>query len=129
MDKPTRREMLRFLGAGALNTVFGFSVYAAALWCGLSYVWAALIAQIAGALFNYLTYGLLVFRQKLQRKGLVRFLFQYTVLYGLSIALLTILQNWGFNAYLSGILSTLFMAFFTYLASKFFSFRTQKGQS
>ena len=56
-----RRQILRFIVAGAINTLFGFAVYSAAVLAGLP-VWSALlVGNVAGVGFNFVTIGGYVF--------------------------------------------------------------------
>ena len=54
-------RVIRFLGVGVLNTVFGYSVYAALIFAGLSYLIALFLSTIAGVVFNYFSFGRIVF--------------------------------------------------------------------
>jgi len=54
---------LRFLVAGALNTLFGFVMYAAALAAGLSVRAGLFVGLVAGSVFNFITTGGYAFRQ------------------------------------------------------------------
>jgi putative flippase GtrA len=72
--KPSRRllpytggeteKALRFLGTGGLNTAVGYGAYLLGLRFGLAPVTALTIATVIGALFNYLTISIIVFRER-----------------------------------------------------------------
>jgi len=118
-----KRELLKYLIAGCVNTAFGYGVYALALICGLPYVLAALISQILGGFFNYLTYGIFVFRQRPRKEDLIRFTLQYGVYYAFTLVLLTLLQAWGLNAYTAGVVNTLIVPVLAYFSNKYFVFK------
>jgi putative flippase GtrA len=80
-------EFARFGFAGAVNTVFGFAVYAGLVVAGLPPAVALLVATIAGVFFNFVSFGRLAFR-RLEAKRLPRFLAAYAVIYVANLALL-----------------------------------------
>jgi putative flippase GtrA len=55
------RQVLRFLVTGAVNSVFGYLVYACGILAGLPYFWAVVLAYIIGTTFSYLTFRAFVF--------------------------------------------------------------------
>ena len=80
-------QVARFLAVGGLNTAFGYSVYAGFVLAG-SPLWLAVGGATAlGFLFNFVSYGGLVFGSTSLRL-LPRFLVFYTVLGGLNWVLL-----------------------------------------
>lgn len=84
-------EVVRFGLAGAVNTAFGFGVYAGLVLLGLPVAAALLIATIAGVFFNFLTFGGFAFR-RLDAHRLPRFLVAYGFIYLFNLALLETLQ-------------------------------------
>ena len=65
---PDRQRWLRFLAAGALNTLFGFAVYSAAIVLGAP-VWAGLvISNACGIAFNFVTTGGYAFRNRMMER-------------------------------------------------------------
>jgi putative flippase GtrA len=57
----TDPKIIKFLSAGVLNTVFGYSVYALLLFIKTPYLIALLAATIVGVLFNYFNFRRMVF--------------------------------------------------------------------
>ena len=57
-------KMIRFFMVAGLNTAFGYALFAFLIFIGLHYTVAALVGQIIGILFNFRTYGALVFKNK-----------------------------------------------------------------
>lgn len=80
-------EFARFGFAGAVNTVFGFAIYAALVMAGLAPGVALLLATIAGVFFNFVSFGRLAFR-RLEAHRLPRFLLAYALIYVANLALL-----------------------------------------
>ena len=95
-------RLLRFFVVGGVNTVFGYGAYALLLFVGFHYGWAALLGTIAGVLFNFFTTGRLVFGSGASRARLVRFVSVYAVVYVINVALLALLQRYGFGPWSVG---------------------------
>jgi putative flippase GtrA len=80
-------EVIRFGLAGALNTAFGFGVYAGLVLLNVPVFLALLIATVLGVFFNFLTFGGFAFR-RLEAQRLPRFLLAYALIYLFNLALL-----------------------------------------
>jgi putative flippase GtrA len=69
-------QTIRFLVIGAINTAFGFAVFSVMMLAGVA-LWQALVGStLAGIIFNFFTYGSVVFRQ-LSYTRLPRFVLAY----------------------------------------------------
>lgn len=83
-------RVLRFLAVGGLNTGFGYACFAGFVLIGAP-VWLAVGAStVAGVLFNFMTYGGLVFKSTALRL-LPRFLLFYLGMSTLNVVLLRLL--------------------------------------
>jgi putative flippase GtrA len=80
-------EFIRFGIAGAVNTAFGFGVYAGLALLGMAPALALFVATVAGVFFNFLTFGAYTFR-RLDAHRLPRFLVAYAIIYLFNLALL-----------------------------------------
>ena len=78
----------RFLATGALNTAFGYGIYALLVALGVPYLAALVAATAAGLVFNYFTFGKLAFRAAVGRAGFARYLAGYGVALAFNAALL-----------------------------------------
>jgi putative flippase GtrA len=96
-----QRQLVRYLMVGALNTAFGYGVYALLLWVGLHYTAATLASTVLGILFNFKTYGTLVFKNRSNRL-MLRFLAVYGFLYLCGNAWIFLLKKAGVTPYISG---------------------------
>ena len=115
-------RFLKFLMVGALNTVFGYSVFALFTYLNLHYTISTLLATILGILFNFKTTGCIVFKNG-DNKLIFKFLFVYGVTYLLSIAILRICEYFGFtNMYLNYAILLLPNAMIAYSLMKKFVF-------
>ena len=120
-------RLLRFLIVGGVNTVFGYSAYAAFLFVGFHYAAAALLGTVVGVIFNFFTTGRFVF-EKVARGGLlVRFVAIYAVVYGINVVALTVLQlivigSYRFGPYVAGIVLIVPVALLSYVLMRRFVF-------
>jgi len=109
-------QPIKFLVVGAVNTVFGYSCYAGLLFIGLHYSLAALFGTLLGIAFNYLSTSRYVFNTAPANisRG-IRFVLVYSLLYFINVLCLWLLEQLGFNPYVSGLLLILPMAVVSYL--------------
>jgi len=94
VQAPELRRFVRFLAVGALNTAWGYMIFAGAIWLGLSAELALLVATIVGVAFNFLTTGRIVFASRDGRR-LPRFLLVYVAGFGLNAIALRALIDSG----------------------------------
>ncbi len=74
-------KIIKFLTVGSLNTVFSYAVYSTLLFTGLPYLLALLIANILGVLFNYFSYGHIVFSKHQAWLVFFKFIIMYTFIF------------------------------------------------
>ena len=70
INKLSKHQVVKFLGTGLLNTVFGYSIYATLVYVGIPYLAALLISTSIGVIFNFFSFGRIVFYA---RSGLLVF--------------------------------------------------------
>lgn len=108
------KRFIRFLAVGGLNTLFGYSMFAALIAAGLHYSLAVFLSTALGVLFNFKTTGALVFKRS--EAGLIfRFVLGYAAVYCLNVGLLRALHAAGFSLYAGGALLLLPMAVVSYV--------------
>ena len=113
---------LRFLVVGALNTAFGYSVYAALILLGLERFAAVLIGTVLGVLFNFKTTGRIVFRSH-DNRLLLRFVLVYVVQYAFNVGLLELLcRGAGFGSLVGQAISLPLVVVLTYELNRRFVF-------
>jgi putative flippase GtrA len=117
------REILLYLVVGGINTLFGYGIYALGLWIGLEFRIAAVISQVLGTLFNYGTYGRVVFHARPGWIGITKFVLSYMTLMAINIGLLTLFHSWGASPLLAGVFSGLIMPVLSFLSNKLIVFR------
>jgi len=86
-----KNRFVRFLLVGAFNAAFGYGVWAILILVGLHYTIATFFASILGILFNFKTYGRLVFHST--NNALVfRFFGSYGITYCLNVGCLRVFE-------------------------------------
>ena len=116
-----KNQFLKFLAVGVVNTVFGYSVFAVFIFCGLYYPVAAFFSTCLGILFNFKTIGHLVFDRR-EHHLFWRFLGVYAIVYLVSVAALTAGSYFSKNYYLLAIFITPFTALMAFWLNKNFVF-------
>lgn len=97
-----RHRIVRFLSIGVINTLFGYSVYAGLIFVKLPYLLALFMATIAGIIFNYFSFGHLVFRMHGGWRVFAKFVIAYGIVYTVNAALLSVLTRGHYlNAYMA----------------------------
>ena len=81
-------QIIKFLGVGVLNTVFGYAFYAMLIFVNVPYLIALLAATVVGVIFNYFSFGRIVFHGYGGWFVFGKFVIAYAVIYGANAALL-----------------------------------------
>lgn len=126
-------QFIRFVFVAILNTAFGWCVYAALLLLfnhlhvNKPYVLASLIGTIISIMFNFKTYGHIVFKNKSNRL-IFKFVMVYTVTYFCNIGGIALLERWEINNYLAGAITAIPVGFLGYFLNKIFVYRKKPAQ-
>lgn len=118
-----RSQLVRFVVAGTINTAVGYGIYAGLVFLGMGYAIANLIALVLGILFSFKTQGYLVFDSR-GNHLLGRFIISWALIYFMTIILIGQLMDQGLDPYLSGALVVPFSTVLSFLAQKYFVFRS-----
>ena len=122
-------QFVLFLVMGGINTVFYYALYSLLIYAGLHYAVAVGIATVCGVLFNFQTFGRVVFKD-FQRRLLGRFIGVYGIVYAANVAGLKMLETVGLeNKYIAGAVLVLPVALLGYVLNKRFVFNRSKAQS
>lgn len=108
---------LRFLVAGGVNTVFGYSVFCLALWASRRSMVALVVATILGTLFNFFTVSNHVFRHA-KAHLLWRFIAVYAVVFLCNAAGLLSFERLGFASALAQAILLPLMVVLSYVLNK-----------
>jgi|GEM_PF-992998 putative flippase GtrA len=118
-----QKQFVVFVFMGGINTIFGYSIFAFFIFLKMSYYLAFLFAASLGLIFNFMTTGRIVFKNK--DFGLFyKFIFISIIMYFLHIILIRIINVHINNFYISGLMTmslTALIAF--YLNKKVFTIK------
>ena len=117
-------KYVRFILAGGLNTVFGYLVFAGLTRLGWRDVFAVPAATAAAVVFNFMTYGKLVF-ESLDARNLPRFVLGYVGLYCCNVGGLRALARVGLDAYKAQAVLVIPLAILSYVCNDRWVFRAK----
>lgn len=117
-----KKQILRFLFVGAVNTVIYFILYSIFVFVGFDYKLAVLFATILGILFSFHTLGRFVFYNN-DKKLIYRFILVYTALYLVNILCINIFESVFSNYYISGFIASLLIAVLTFILNRNYVFK------
>ena len=117
-------EIFRFVIVGIINTGFSYCVYAGAIFIGLPYSLASFVSIVLSILFSFKTQGAFVFKNKTNAL-LGRFILCWGILYIFAVFIIWLFLQFGFNEYWAGMLALPFTTFLSYLAQKYYVFKTE----
>lgn len=121
-------KIVRFFLVAGLNTAFGYAIFAFFIFIGLHYTVAALFGQVIGILFNFRTYGVLVFHNK-KYNLLPRFLLIYIITYLCNIGSMYLLKYYlGVNDYVASAIMCIPIGFLGFILNKAFVFERFKKE-
>jgi putative flippase GtrA len=110
-------ELLKYLIVGGINSLFGYSIFAIFLFFGFHYSLAVLVATILGVLFNFQSYGRIVFKNH-SWTLLTKFILIYSIIYLVNILLLVVFDFFVSNLYFSGAMAIPLVAYLGYFLNK-----------
>jgi len=117
----TRVQFVKFLFVGALNTLFGYAVFAALIFAGVAPTPALVLTYVVGVLFNFVTTRRLVFSRS--SASLLRFIAAYVVIYFFNLALFKTVEALGAGPLVAQAVCLPVVAVFSFLLFKFTVFR------
>ncbi|KTD36424.1 O antigen biosynthesis protein [Legionella nautarum] len=119
----SKEELIRYILVGILNTLFSYLWYAFFITIGLRYPVALLFSTVLGVLFNFKTFGKLVFKNS-NNQLIFKFIGVYTFLYFFNITLIGFLKQISTDLYLTGFISIIFSAGLGFILNKHLVFKT-----
>ena len=116
-------SFIRFLFVAGINTCFGYLMFAGCVYVLKDKYISVIVATIIAILFNFQTYGRIVFKSK-DHSRIYRFFAVYLFMMGIQILLLKILDIAGLkNPYIAGGILTLPMAGMSFVLMRKFVFQ------
>lgn len=115
-------QIFRFLGVGALNTLFGYSVFAILIFIQMKPTLALIFTYGVGVVFNFFTTRWFVFGNS-KHASLLRFTIAYIVIYFFNLGLYKIAELAGASPLVAQAFCLPIVAVFSFLLFKFQVFR------
>ena len=122
-----RGRFVRFLLVGGLNTLFGYTVFAICILIGIPYPLAALVSTVFGVLFNFKSYGTLVFASH-DNRLIFRFIAVYGICYLVGLVPLAWAKAHGVPILWMAAICILPMAALAFTLQRFVVFRPDRAQ-
>jgi len=116
-----QRRFVRFLVVGGVNTVFAYVTFALLIWAYLPYPLAALLATIASILFNFKSYGVVVFGSH-DRRLIFRFVGVYVVCYVIGLLPLAWARRHGVPVVVAAAVGAVPMALLAFTLQRYLVF-------
>lgn len=120
--KHVDRKFMKFLFVGAMNTAFGYFIYALFLTLHASHNIALTIQYILGVLWNFKTTGVIVFKNR-DNTRIIKFFLSYVFTYSINLICLNALIALDVNKYLAQAIMVLPIAVLSFLIFKKFVFK------
>ena len=117
----TAIQFAKFLVVGALNTAFGYGVFALLIVAGLPPMPSLVITYVVGGIFNFVTTGRLVFGHG-HPSALLRFLAVYVIVFLANAGLYEVLSASGMGPLLAQAICVPIMAVLAFVLFKFHVF-------
>jgi putative flippase GtrA len=117
-------QFIKFLFVGAINTAFGYSVFAALVLGGVPPMPALVVTYIVGILFNFMTTRRIVF-ERTGNATLPRFVAAYIVIYLFNLGLYRLLAALGSSPLVTQAICVPVVAVFSFFLFKFRVFKNE----
>lgn len=118
-------RFVRFLLVGGLNTAFSYALFAVCILIGMAYPIAALLAAVISVLFNFKSYGTLVFGSR-DSSRILRFFGVYALTYGIGVLLLRIAHAHHLSLLVAAAVFAPPMAVLSFTLNRLFVFHRSK---
>ena len=118
-------KIIGYFFTGIINTIVGYAIYAVLLFIKVPYKVALLLATIAGVIFNYFSFGRIVFRNCSGGKVVfVKFISAYIFVYIANVALLKLLiDNFHVTPYLGQVICLPLSVFLSWLLLNYWVYK------
>lgn len=127
-SRPTcRHRPLRFLVAGAFNTLVSYGTYVLLLLLGLNLPLAGLLSLIVGISVGFVTQGRYVFGN-LSPRSLVRFVLAWMFMYLVHLGIVMGLQRLGISPYLGALAALAVLTALSYFVLRDLVFARQTNR-
>lgn len=118
-------QFIKFILVGGLNTLFGYLVFSLYIYLSDLPTLSVILANITGVVFNFRTYGKLVFKST-DNSRIFRFCAAYTLIIITQLSLLKFLNVLGINnPYMAGAILTPPVALMSFFLLRTFVFPSE----
>ncbi|WP_342146794.1 GtrA family protein [Rickettsiella endosymbiont of Aleochara curtula] len=119
----TRKQFMRFILVGGLNTAFGYFIYSFVVFMGCSFYIATLVSTCIGIFFNFFTTGRIVFKNN-NFNLFIKFIIIAILLYYIRVEFIKIILNfYAKSIYFSGFLAIFPVSIITFFLNKYVVFK------
>lgn len=115
-------NFFKFLLVGLLNTFVGYMIYMICILLGLNFRIAILVATVLGVMFNFKTYGTIVFKSN-NNLLFIKFGIAYFLMYIINLYGVEFLNNLGFTFLIAGLLMAGPIALLSYFINSRYIFK------
>jgi len=117
-----KKQLIRFLMVGVLNTIVGYLLYALFIYSGLNYVLAILFSTILGILFNFKTIGKFVFENS-DNALLTKFFLAYLITFAINVSIVSKLRSMSYDDYTAGFFAIIVSSAISFVLTKYLVFK------
>ena len=110
--------IIKYIIIGGVNTCFGYGVYWSLLQLDFNFAFAALLSSVLGVIFNFFTFGQLVFESKNDTNTFYKFVCVYGFRYLVSISGIALLHSYGMSYEIAGALIIILTAIIGFFLHK-----------
>lgn len=126
-----KANISKFIFAGVVNTIFGYSVYAFFLYVGLPYGFSLALATVMGVIFNYFNFGrVFLGKNEFQIRWNIffKFILGYGLMYVFNLLLLEVLVGkLNLNPYIGQLISMPIMIFLSWIIMNYWVYLRDKN--
>ncbi len=128
IKKLFKKQQIRFLFVGGLNTIVGYGSYTILLLLGINYLIANTVSTIVGVIHSYMWNRKFTFESnKKIGKELIKFVLVYVISYLIGMLNISILvSKVGINEYMAGAFNLVITTLISWFGHKYFSFKEVK---
>lgn len=123
-----RKELITFFLIAGLNTLFGYAMFAALIYLKLNFYLATAFAMVAGVIFNFNTYGRLVYKNFTWNK-IFAFTLVYALTYVINVVLINLLNKTIDSLYVVQLILVVPIGLMVYFLNKQFVFKGAKNEN
>jgi putative flippase GtrA len=123
-QKLKKKFFLKFIIVGFLNTIFGYTFFAILIFLKINTFLSLFISTSAGVVFNFLTFGQLVFNLNKSKLMFTKFIFVYFISYMINVYLLkAFMEFFNNNAFVAQIISVPFVVIFNWILMSYWVYK------